>query len=573
MNNNIFLQPSAYEQYMLELINRARSNPNAEATLYGLTDLNQGLPSGTITSDPKQPLAFNLLLIDSARLHSQWISDNNTFSHTGEGGSNPFQRMSAAGYNFTGSWGWGENIALQATTGTPNVSQFIAEEHQTLFLSDDHRKNILNGSFREIGIGAIEDTFNIDNAVITTQNFAYSGSSVFLTGVAFDDLVIDDDFYTIAEGISGIEVKATRQSDNQIFTTNTMDAGGYQIALTTGNYDIEFFQNGTKIGNTHSVTINSQNVKLDLDTSNIFEPENDVREIRVEAEDYKDYFDTTSGNTGGAYRNQDVDIQATSDVGGGFNVGWLAEGEWLTYDVDIPEDGLYQIVTRVASARNQQHNLEVSLDGQTTSFNFDGTGGWQSWEDLSSGTLKLNAGSHELRLDIGSFGFNVNYIDLVPLEVIRVEAEDYKDYFDTTSGNTGGAYRNQDVDIQATSDVGGGFNVGWLAEGEWLTYDVDIPEDGLYQIVTRVASARNQQHNLEVSLDGQISTISFTGTGGWQSWEDVVGEEINLTAGSHELRLDMGSSLFNFNYIDLIPYVDSDISGIFQIADSTFSNT
>ena len=240
MNNNIFLQPSAYEQYMLELINRARSNPNAEATLYGLTDLNQGLPSGTITSDPKQPLAFNLLLIDSARLHSQWISDNNTFSHTGEGGSNPFHRMSAAGYNFTGSWGWGENIALQGTTGTPNVSQFIAEEHQNLFLSDGHRKNILNGSFREIGIGVIEDTFNNYNAVITTQNFADSGSSVFLTGVAFDDLVIDDYFYTIGEGISGIEVKATRQSDNQIFTTNTMDAGGYQIALSTGNYNIEF---------------------------------------------------------------------------------------------------------------------------------------------------------------------------------------------------------------------------------------------------------------------------------------------------------------------------------------------
>ena len=414
MNNNIFLQPSDYEQYMLELVNRARSNPNAEAALYSLTDLNQGLSPGTITSDPKQPLAFNLFLIDSAREHSQWMGDTNTFSHTGEGGSNAGQRMSAAGYNFTGSWGWGENIALQSTKGTPNVSQFIAEEHQNLFLSDGHRKNILNGSFREIGIGVIEDTFNNYNAVITTQNFAYSGSSVFLTGVAFDDLVIDDYFYTIGEGISGIEVKATRQSDNQIFTTNTMDAGGYQIALSTGNYNIEFFQNGAKIGNTHTVTINSQNVKLDLDTSNLVEPGNGVREIRVEAEDYQNYFDTTPGNTGGAYRNEDVDIQATNDVGGGFNVGWLAEGEWLTYDVNVPESGLYQIVPRVASNLDQQHRLDVSLDGQTTSFNFDGTGGWQSWEDVVGGEINLTAGSHELRLGIGSSGFNVNYIDLIP---------------------------------------------------------------------------------------------------------------------------------------------------------------
>ena len=269
MNNNLLLQPSANEQYMLELINRARSNPNAEAANYGLTDLNQGLPSGTITSDPKQPLAFNLSLIDSARGHSQWISDNNTFSHTGEGGSDPGQRMTAAGYNFTGSWGWGENLAWQGTTGTPNVSQFIADEHQSLFLSNGHRKNILKDSFREIGIGVIEDTFNNYNAVITTQNFAYSGSSVFLTGVAFNDLVTDDNFYTIGEGIGNIEVKAIRQSDNQIFTTHTMDAGGYQIALNAGTYDIEFLQNGAKIGSTHTVTLNSQNVKLDLDTSNI----------------------------------------------------------------------------------------------------------------------------------------------------------------------------------------------------------------------------------------------------------------------------------------------------------------
>ena len=271
MNNNLSLQPSAYEQYMLELINRARSNPNAEAARYSLTDLNQGLSPGTITSDPKQPLAFNLFLIDSAREHSQWMGDTNTFSHTGEGGSNAGQRMSAAGYNFTGSWGWGENLAWQGTTGTPNVSQFIADEHRSLFLSDGHRKNILKDSFREIGIGAIEDSIYSYNAVITTQKFAYSGSSVFLTGVAFDDLVIDDDFYTIGEELSGIELKAIRQSDNQIFTTHTMDAGGYQIALDPGTYDVTFSQNGVNIGNSHTVTINSQNVKLDLDTSNIVE--------------------------------------------------------------------------------------------------------------------------------------------------------------------------------------------------------------------------------------------------------------------------------------------------------------
>ena len=91
--------PSDYEQYLLELVNRGRANPTAEAARYGI-DLNEGLAPGTISSDPKQPLALNLNLIDAARGHSQWMLDNDVFSHTGAGGSSPGDRMTAAGYDF-----------------------------------------------------------------------------------------------------------------------------------------------------------------------------------------------------------------------------------------------------------------------------------------------------------------------------------------------------------------------------------------------------------------------------------------------------------------------------------------
>src|SRR5262249_32421124 len=44
------------------------------------------------------------------------------------------------------------------------------------------------------------------------------------------------------------------------------------------------------------------------------------------------YYDTTPGNTGGAFRNTDVDISTTTDPGGGgYNVGWIAATEWLNY--------------------------------------------------------------------------------------------------------------------------------------------------------------------------------------------------------------------------------------------------
>ena len=262
------VQPSAQEQYMLELINRARLNPQGEANSFGI-GLNDGLSSGTISGDSKQPLTFNLLLIDSSRSHSQWMLDTNTFSHTGVNNTSSHQRMKNAGYQFTGSWRSGENIGYQGTTGNVNATSFTRDIHQNLFESPGHRTNILNPDFREIGLGNLSGKFNNYNAFMVTQNFAKSGTNAFLTGVAYDDSAIDDDFYTVGEGIDGINVTATDTSNGISYTTTTMNAGGYQIALPSGTYDVTFSDNNQTIGNSDRITIGSENIKLDLDTSNI----------------------------------------------------------------------------------------------------------------------------------------------------------------------------------------------------------------------------------------------------------------------------------------------------------------
>ncbi len=260
-------QPSAQEQYMLELVNRARENPNEEAARYGI-NLNQGLSAGTISSSAKQPLVFNQNLIESSREHSEWMLETNTFSHTGNGGSSAGDRMRDANYSFTGSWTWGENIAWRGSTGTIDETQTIGTQHEGLFKSSGHRTNILNDNFREIGIGAVTGNYNGYNALMTTQNFAKSGNSVFLTGVAFDDAVQDDDFYTVGEGLGGIQVEAVR-SDGQSFTTTTFASGGYQLALAPGEYSVNF--SGGSLGQTvqRDITIGQKNIKVDLATDEL----------------------------------------------------------------------------------------------------------------------------------------------------------------------------------------------------------------------------------------------------------------------------------------------------------------
>ena len=256
---------TAREQLMLEMVNRARLDPGAEATRLGIA-LNAGLAAGEITGTAKQPLAANELLNDSALAHSQWMIANDIFSHTGAGGSDPGDRMAAAGYSFTGSWTWGENIAWSGTTGTPNADATTIELADNLFRSPHHRLNILGDDFRELGTGIATGGFasggTTYNAVMATQNFAKTGSAVFVTGVAIID-ADGDNFYDIGEARAGISIAVTIGGVLAASET-TATAGGYSAAVAGGTAGVTF--SGGTLSSDVSVTIGmgASNAKVDL---------------------------------------------------------------------------------------------------------------------------------------------------------------------------------------------------------------------------------------------------------------------------------------------------------------------
>ena len=103
---------SDVEQYLLELMNRARLDPVGEAARMGI-DLNAGLAAGQISAASKQVLAPNAILESVAVNHSQWMLSTDQFSHTGVNGTSPDQRIKAAGYIYQNC---GENLALVSTT-------------------------------------------------------------------------------------------------------------------------------------------------------------------------------------------------------------------------------------------------------------------------------------------------------------------------------------------------------------------------------------------------------------------------------------------------------------------------
>jgi RTX calcium-binding nonapeptide repeat (4 copies)/FG-GAP-like repeat/Cysteine-rich secretory protein family len=259
---------TAAEQFFMELMNRARLNPTAEAALHGI-DLNSGLAAGTLNTSQRQVLAINPFINQAADGHSNWLRSSGNFDHTGSGGTNAQARMVAEGYNFTGAWSWGENLAWIGSSGTINVEDFILSMHHGLFLSVGHRQNTLNNSFREAGVGLsdIGPYQGYANGLVATQNFALSGSNVFVTGVNYTD-TDGDNFYSIGEGVGSRTVQLYQNGVAMLSMASTA-AGGYSVATSgTGTIEARFSGGGLAAPMGASFSMGGQNVKIDLVNGN-----------------------------------------------------------------------------------------------------------------------------------------------------------------------------------------------------------------------------------------------------------------------------------------------------------------
>ena len=248
-----------------------------------------------------------------------------------------------------------------------------------------------------------------------------------------------------------------------------------------------------------------------------------------------------------------VQTETTTDTGGGLNVGYFHDGDWMLYSdtqFTAPLTGSYKVTYRVASNGGggsfALHEGDKSV--QYDVVNVPNTGGVQKWIDLER-TIKLTAGIHSLGITAitrGS-GFNLNWfkVEFKGLSLpATIQAEDYS----AMSG----------IQTEPTSDTGGGLNVGYFHENDWLSYTdkvVDIPTTGTYKVTFRVASQGGGGSFAFHEADGskQYGTVSVPKTGGSQKWVDLV-QTVNLTAGSHKFgltTLTRGSYGFNLNWFKI----------------------
>ena len=253
--------PTPVQQYMLELINRARANGGAEATRLGLSGLQEGPPS--INGEPftiantAQPLSWNALLINCAQNRAVFLNNNDQFfsgqnPHT-FGGSTPEQRINSAGYPMnlsseyngpttaSGFFPGPENVAENVSIGSgpftgAKLINTILQQHNDLFTDQTvpgrgHRMTTMLTYWREIGIGISAGTDNDQNntwdSLYTVQNFGtQTNSTPYITGVVYQD-TNGNGFYDPGEGIGGVRVDVTGAN----FFAITSSSGGYSVPV------------------------------------------------------------------------------------------------------------------------------------------------------------------------------------------------------------------------------------------------------------------------------------------------------------------------------------------------------
>ena len=307
------IDASPQEQYMLELVNRMRMNPQAELPLL-LNSGDGGVQSSinyfgvdkTILANqwksltPVPPLAWNNTLGKHAQSHTQDMYNQDKQFHNDI--NVLLSDLAADGYhvgfakdqngNLISHPDGGYTLALTETVYAMAKSVFYAHAGLAIDWGSDslgsvggmqsklgHRKAIMDFSFKEVGIGILNNvpTKNKSGPVVVTQHFGTQepvkvGNDYieyqYVTGVCYNDLD-KDGFYDVGEGLPGVSVSA---SAGDTYSTHTGPSGGYTLKVPPDQYSLSaggtYVLKGGGAGwwtaGTLPTDVTSQNLKFDF---------------------------------------------------------------------------------------------------------------------------------------------------------------------------------------------------------------------------------------------------------------------------------------------------------------------
>ena len=347
--------------------------------------------------------------------HNEEMIRQNAQSHQLPGEDPLLTRVMNGG--FTGSpLSVGENVFAFTETALHGHTAFIVDWGTGPNGIQDpagHRDNILDGTWEEVGISILDSPLTGVNDVgpfVMTQNFGtratYGNARVL--GVAFTD-ADGDNFYDAGEGLSGVTIIVS--SDSNIFATETMSAGGFQVEVPPGTYDVTADGGGLAqplvLG---TVTVGSENVKIDLDTTVATAAVESISGTVFRDINESGFFETGDSGLAGRTVFIDTDGDGIRDAGE-TSATTAANG---TYTLSVPDNGTFDVAIeadpffRASAGSATSRSATVTVGNMTSGVNF----GQVQFATASGSTLNIfgTSGNDQFdwTIDNGSYFVTVN---------------------------------------------------------------------------------------------------------------------------------------------------------------------
>lgn len=204
-------------------------------------------------------------------------------------------------------------------------------------------------------------------------------------------------------------------------------------------------------------------------------------------------------------------------------------------------------------------------------YTYSNNGIWDPSHDMYGCAMMRtdNALLNQARADFSWVTANTHLVPGSPGSTLRFQAENYTnsaewlldvgkagtDYYDTTSANQGGAYRNGNesgghVDIEALAD-GSGFAVGWTVAGEWLRYET-LAGGREYEFKVRYARGTGGTGRIRVLVDEvSMGDVTLAPTGGWSNYSEVTGPTFYMGPGYHYIKIYHLTGDVNLDWFEL----------------------